>query len=236
MPITLNDPRLYILLFGVLIVILTTVIFKISQASLTGLVASFLISVILTGLAFYMSHPEYGQSLMFYFVVGIVSFGVMYFGKTWSGFASSVLVGIITLSMYMYATNPRYGLTIIIVAIVAVVLIGVLAVIAYGMNRGYGVKKADSVKLQLPDPRTGRMITMTVTKGAFSGPTLDRQLEQSSNIAGLVKEAQFLFEDPRARAKYLAANNAGYSEAAPYVDAETGDALLQLEPGRYRNQ
>lgn len=223
----------YILLFGVLIVLMVIVIFKISGASWPGLVASFFTSLLLTCLVFVMVNPGYAMTVFINLLIGFGAMGLLYFSRSWSGFAASVVVAMVVLSMVMYATHPGYGLTIAVIFVLALVAFAVLMVVAYGIKNGYSHQKPDKYSVTTTDS-SGNQRIETGTRGGLIGPGRGGQQTQSRTaLKGLVAEAQDLFDDPSARAKYLLLN-CSYDEVSPLLDKQTAREMLLLESPKQR--
>jgi len=227
-----GGPPTYVFLFAVLMVVFTLIIFKISKASKEGLATSFVISVLLTASAFYVVNPGYGMVILFYLAIGLGGMAFLYFSKnSWSGFAASILVGLIVLAMYMYDLNHAYGLTIVIIGVVAIVICVGLMVIVYSLKQGYGHRKPDVVTMTMTDPRTGRTLTATAKRGAFTGPTANDQSRETPLLATFVSDAVALFPDTQERARFLV-SQPDVEQLMPYVDGETKKEVLLLQSGK----
>ncbi|OGD73593.1 hypothetical protein A3K29_05750 [Candidatus Collierbacteria bacterium RIFOXYB2_FULL_46_14] len=222
-----GGPETYLLLFGVLIVVFTLIIFKMTKASWAGLGASFFISVLLTALAFYVVNPSYGLTLLFWLAIGLGAMGVLYFSKTWSGFAASLIVAGAVIALVFYFTNPKYGLWIAISYVVALVLIGLMAVKIYSMKQGYSHRKQDKVTVRVQHP-DGRVLTAVATRGAFTGPsTNDPALaDPFMEALGAYASTQSLSPGERARQLML---QPGYVEVLPVIDDDTAREVKKLE-------
>ncbi len=121
----LMSQQFYLILFAVLVVVTSIVIFKMAGASWQGFALAIILSLVLTAIAFYKTNPAMGMTVIFYLVVALGAIPLLIFAtKSWSGFAFAVVIVIAVLALYAYSTYPQYGLyvTLALVAIIALAI------------------------------------------------------------------------------------------------------------------
>ncbi len=179
----LMSQQLYLILFGVLIVVFTLIIFKMTGASWSGLVASLVISLILTALAFYKTNQAMGQSVIFYLAVGLGAIPFMYFAtKSLLGFAAFFVMAVVVLAMYAYSVYPQYGFYVT----VGLVALGILAIVLVFLLLRYKVK----------------MQTKVLLGGSVSSGHQPVLLART-NVFAYLKDLSAKYPNTRKRAQYL---------------------------------
>ncbi len=226
------DPmQFYTMVFIVIIVVFTIIMFRSGKASAKAMGMVFAISVLLTAALFTLFNPGYGQVVLFYLAVGVIGIGLVFLSKTWSRLAASVLVGLGLLAMYIFSYRPELGIWFVAIVVGAVVLIGLMGVKIYGMSKGYGHRKPDVVTMTMTDPRSGRVLTATAKRGAFTGPTANDQPRDAPLLETFVADAVALFPDTQERAKFLV-SQPDVQQLMPFVDGETNKEVLLLQSGK----
>lgn len=208
MPITF-DPQFYLFLFGVMIVVFTLLIFKMTGASWPGFVVSIVISLILTALAFYHQNPGYGLTVIFYLVIGFGSVGLLVFAmRSWSGFAFGVFLVLMVLALYAYSYYPQYGLY------VTLGIIGVVALAIYLVFSAFKYKIKTERELSVGNLGQSRYPELPATN--------------SNQVFGFLEELADKYPDPSVRARYLLSQPDTLKAVYGYLDPQTEREVRRL--------
>ncbi len=194
------DPQVFLFLFGGLIVVFTLLIFRMTKASWSGLLAAIVISLILTALAFYKTDPIAGLNVIFYLAVGLGAIPLLYFAtKSWSGLAGSVIFALVVVDLYAYYTRAAYGLYVTL-ALVAVVALAIY--LTFALYK-YKVKMQSQVLLGC-----GR-------------DDLPPSLPAQADVFAYLEDLSVKFPNPNKRAKYLLSKPSELAAVYNSLDADT---------------